>query len=303
MYYIIYGLLYLVSLLPFFILYGLSNFAYFIIYHILGYRKKVVFNNLDIAFPEKSAIEKKQIARKFYKNLTDNFIETIKLLSMSEKEFSKRAETVNLDAVNLLASKGKNIQLHSGHQMNWEYAHLVIAKNIHLRLVTVYMRITNKALDRLFLKIRSHGNALMVAAQDFKSQGHEIFKNQYSLGLVGDQNPGAPQSSFWLNFFNKPAPFVTGPDKSAVINNTAVVFVKMVKLKRGYYNFHCSIITEEASSFKKGELTLLYRDFLEAAIREQPDNYLWSHRRWKFEWEPKYEKKWIDKVDAPLNKA
>ncbi len=298
MYFIIYGFLYLVSLLPFFSLYALSDFVYFILYHVAGYRKKVVFQNLGIAFPEKTQEEKEKIARKFYKNFTDNFIETIKLLSISNQDFLQRA-AINLDEVNALAARGKNIQLHSGHQMNWEYAHLAIAKSINLPWVGVYMQITNNALDKLFLKIRSQGNAVMVPAQDIKTKGNTIFKKQYSLGLIGDQNPGAPASAYWLNFFNRPAPFVTGPDKGAVINNTAVVFIKMRKIKRGFYIFEPLIITEEGRSLKKGELTLLYRDFLENSIREQPDNYLWSHRRWKWDWDLKYERKWIDKTKSP----
>ncbi|MEO7047217.1 MAG: lipid A biosynthesis acyltransferase [Ferruginibacter sp.] len=298
MYYIIYGLLYLISLLPFFILYGISNFAYFIIYYVIGYRKKVVLSNLEIAFPEKTAVERNRICKQFYKNLVDTFIETIKLLSISEKSFSKRV-SMNFDEIHALTAKGKNIQLHSGHQMNWEYAHWSVAKNIRLPWIGIYMKISNKSINRLFLKIRLIGPTVLVAAQEFKSRGTDVFSNQYSLGLIGDQNPGNPQAGYWLNFFNRPVPFAAGPDKGAIKNNTAVVFVKFTKLKRGHYIFEPKIITEAAGSLKNGELTLIYRDFLEASIREQPDNYLWSHRRWRWTWKAEYEKNWIDNVPAP----
>jgi KDO2-lipid IV(A) lauroyltransferase len=300
MYYIIYGFLYLISLLPFFILYGISNFAYFILYNVIGYRTAIVKNNLGIAFPEKSEAERKLIAKQFYKNLTDNFIETIKLLSISKKQFAKRA-IINLDAVNAIAAKGKNIQLHSGHQMNWEYTHVAIAKNIKIPWLGVYMRINSKAIDRLFLKIRTSGNAVMIATHEIKTKGHSLFKKQYSIGLIGDQNPGDVSTAYWLNFFGRPTPFVTGPDKGAVINNTAVVFIRMRKIKRGYYIFDAEIITENANELKKGELTLLYRDFLEASIRQQPDNYLWSHRRWKYNWSAAHQRKWIDTAPLPAN--
>ena len=131
MYYIIYGSLYLVSLLPFFILYWISDLAYFIIYRIAGYRKAIVFNNLKIAFPEKTDVERKQIAKQFYKNLIDTFIETIKLLSISEKEFNKRA-VINLDECNALGRKGLNIQFQAGHQMNWEYVNWATAKKLEI---------------------------------------------------------------------------------------------------------------------------------------------------------------------------
>jgi KDO2-lipid IV(A) lauroyltransferase len=299
MYYLIYGALYLISLLPFFILYGISDFAAFIMYHIARYRKDVVMNNLNIAFPEKTTAEKIRIAKRFYRNLTDTFIETIKLLSLSEKAFFKRAE-MDLDACNALAAKGKNIQFHSGHQFSWEYGNWIIAKKLNIPWVGVYMKINNQALDKLFYDLRSKKGTILVAAQEFKTRMHKVFSMQYSLGLAADQNPGVPQNSFWLNFFSKPAPFVTGPDKGAIKNDTAVVFVKFVKVKRGHYRFIPTIITEHGSTLQEGELTLLYRDFLEETIREHPDNYLWSHRRWKWDYQPAYESKWIDKT-PPLN--
>lgn len=255
--------------------------------------------NLEIAFPEKSIEEKKLIAKKFYKNLTDTFIETIKLLSISEKEFSKRA-IMDLDACNALAAKGKNLQFSCGHQMNWEYGNWVMSKNINVQWVGVYMKINNKAIDKLFYNLRSKTGTVLVAAQEFKSRMHYVFKDQYSLGLAADQNPGVPHHAYWLNFFSKPTPFVTGPDKGAIKNDTAVIFTKFVKTKRGYYEFIPTIITENGGSLKEGELTVMYRDYLEKAIRETPDNYLWSHRRWKWEYKDSYKNNWIDRVPAPV---
>ena len=256
-------------------------------------------DNLAIAFPEKSVSERKLIAKKFYKNLTDTFIETIKLLSISEKEFSKRA-VMDLDACNALAASGKCIQFSCGHQMNWEYGHRIMAKNMSIPWVGVYMKITNKALDRLFFTLRSKDGAVLVAAQEFKTRMHQVFSKQYALGLAADQNPGSPDAAYWLYFFNKATPFVTGPDKGAIKNNTAVVFTKFIKIKRGFYEFVPAIITENGASLAPGELTNLYRDYLEATIREHPDNYLWSHRRWKWEYEGGNKYNWIDRKPAPI---
>ena len=298
MYYIIYGLLYLVSLLPFFILYGISDIACFILYRIIGYRKVVVLNNLAIAFPEKSDVERRKIAGRFYKNLVDTFMETIKLLSISEKEFDKRA-VVNLDECNALAAQGLNIQFQSGHQMNWEYVNWTTAKQMDIPFVGVYMKISNQSLDRIFYKQRQKFGTVLVAAQEFKTRMHQVFNRQYSLALAADQNPGAPEHAYWLYLFGKPTPFVTGPDKGARKNGTAVVFVKFIKVKRGYYKFEPTVITTDASSLKEGELTLQYRNFLEETIREHPDNYLWSHNRWKWDLKKEYEGQWIDKVPPP----
>jgi len=298
MYYFFYGPLYLISLLPFFILYAISDFAFFIIYHVAGYRKTIVMANLNIAFPEKGMLEKKKIARQFYKNLVDTFIETIKLLSISDKEFDKRI-SIDIHECNEIA-KYKNIQVHSGHQMNWEYAHLAFARNIKTLWVGVYMNINNKYVDRLFLEVRKKFNTLMVPVHSFTKDVRSIYDKRYALALIADQNPGIPKNAYWLNFFNKAVPFMAGADKGAVRNNTAVVFVNFIKVKRGYYKFEPIVITENAGGYKDGELTLLYRDFLEDAIRKQPDNYLWSHRRWKWDYKQEYSRRWIDISPAPL---
>ncbi|MEO6583634.1 MAG: lysophospholipid acyltransferase family protein [Ferruginibacter sp.] len=297
MFYLIYAPLYLISLLPFFVLYRLSDFGFFIIYHILGYRKEIVMHNLNIAFPEKTLLEKKNISRQFYKNLVDTFIETIKLLSISDKEFDKRI-SLDVTAVNKLAAH-KNIQVHSGHQMNWEYAHLAFSKKMNVLWVGVYMQIKNKNVDSLFLKIRRKYGAMMVSTGNFSKEIRSVYDNRYGLALIADQNPGIPKNAYWLNFFNRPAPFMTGADKGAVRNKTAVVFVNFIKVKRGYYKFEPVIITENAGHFKDGELTRTYRDFLEKCIRQQPHNYLWSHRRWKWPFKNENVKRWIDDTPPP----
>ncbi len=298
MYYVLYGFLYIVSLLPFFILYGISDFAFFIIYHVAGYRKAIVASNLNIAFPEKSIEEKQRIAKQFYKNFVDNFIETIILLSMSESSFVKRASIDFADAKKLV-DKGLNIQFHSGHQMNWEYASLAISRSLTIPWLAVYMRISAKSADRLFLRIRRKFGAVMVEKDKFGNVMPQLIKNQYALGLIADQNPPHAKNGYWLNFFAKPAPFLIGPEKGAMRNKTAVVFVNIVKLKRGYYHFECKVITEDGSQFENGDLTRMYRDFLEEGIRRQPETYLWSHRRWKHEWDPAFIKRWIDDKPHP----
>lgn len=257
----------------------------------------MVLGNLDIAFPEKSTREKKAIAKEFYRNLVDTFIETIKLLSISDEEIKKRAR-FDFSTVQHLLDKGKNVQLHSGHQMNWEYGHWAVAMQVTVPWVGVYMRINNKALDRLFYDLRSKGKTVLVAAQEFKARAHMCFKDQYTLGLAADQNPGVPSKAYWLNFFSRPAPFVTGPDKGARKNDTAVFFVKFVKLKRGFYRFEPTLVVENGSELEEGELTLKYRDFLEETIRQQPANYLWSHRRWKWSYSNEYKSRWIDRTPA-----
>lgn len=297
MYYIVYGFLYLFSLLPFFILYLLSDFVYVLLYYVFGYRKKVVMYNLSIAFPLKSIEERKTIARQFYKNLIDTFIETIKMISMSGKEFDRRC-TIDIDAVNELAARGKSIQLHSGHQMNWEYANWVFARHLAIQWIGIYQPIANKTMNRVFYNMRAKFNTRLVSTREFKTTMHTLFKTQYTIGLAADQNTSR-ETGYWMYFFSKPAPFIMGPDKGALRNNTAVVFVNFVKKRRGYYHFETKIIAESSEQYQPGDLTRLYRDFLEASISKQPDNYLWTHRRWRHDYNKAYEHLWKDTRPKP----
>jgi len=293
MYYLVYGLLYLISLLPLFILYRISDFAFFIIYHIVGYRKKVVFDNLQKAFPEKSDKDIRKIAKKFYLNFTDTFIETIKMLSMSKKQFNRMVD-LDLTDVKLLEASGKSIQFHGGHQFNWDLANWKISMELKIPIIGVYKKISNKVFNKIFYDMRAKQGTVLVETKEFRNRMHVLLKDQYAIGLAADQNPGKPEQSYWLHYFNRPAPFVTGPDKSAIKNKTAVVFMRMIKIKRGRYRFETVVLTDGNQPLKEGELTLKYRDLLEDTISRQPDNYLWSHRRWKWEYKKEFQELWID---------
>lgn len=250
-------------------------------------------SNLQIAFPEKTEKERIQIAKKFYHNLVDNFIESIKLITISDKAFSKRC-TADVTELNKISASSKNIQLHCGHQFNWEYANKIYSQKLTGRFVLVYMPVGNKIVNRLFFNIRQKDGTALVNAANYSKEMLGVYKQTYVLGLVADQNPAMPGSSFWLNFFSRPTPFLYTSEKNAVRNNNAVAFVSFNKIKRGYYKCETVIVTENAAETKTGELTKKYRDFLQQKITEQPDNYLWSHRRWKNEYKAEYEKRWID---------
>ena len=223
MYYIVYPLLYLFSLLPFFILYSISDFIAFLLHSIFKYRKEVVLGNLQIAFPEKSEAERKKIARKFYQYFTDTFIECIKAISMSKSTLEKR-NTGNYKMINELLDKGYNINLLGGHQFNWEYGSLLYALHIKIPISAVYIPITNKVIDKIFYDIRTRYGSIFISALDFKNNMENLTKKQYILALGADQNAGNPHNAYWVRFFGRPVPFVTGPEKGAIKNNAAVVY-------------------------------------------------------------------------------
>jgi len=292
MYYILFGLFYLLSLLPMRILYIISDGIYLVVYYVIGYRKKVVMQNLELAFPEKSNQQRVKIAKAFYHNLLDSFIETIKLVSASRSFLEKRV-TANWEVLDPLFESGKSCQLHLGHTFNWEWGHHVLSSHTKYQVLVVYMPLSNAVMEKLMYHLRvRHGNKFIAAGQ--MSQSMEKFKNtKYLLGLVADQSPGNLNNAYWTNFFGRPTGFVAGPEKGARTGNLPVLFTYIIKPKRGYYHAFLEIACEDPLSLKEGELTLRYAHFMEKVIRSNPEMWLWSHRRWKHSWNPAYTKNWI----------
>ena len=243
--------------------------------------------NLSIAFPEKTETERITIAKEFYRNLTDTFIETIKLLSVGDKEFAKRY-TSNVEIVNAHFDSGINVTLLAGHFFNWEFVNLGEARYGKYPFVGVYMPVSNKAFDRIMFNMRKRYGTILIPAVDFKTRFQEYLTNvdgRYALALAADQNPGNPSKAHWIKFFGRLTPFVPGPEKGAKLDNTAVFFGHFYKVKRGYYHTQLELLTTTPQEFENGKLTELYVACVEKAIRLKPANYLWSHRRWKWEFE------------------
>lgn len=285
MYIIIYSIFYLLSLLPWRVFYILSDIIAFILEYIVRYRKDVIYKNLSIAFPNKSMEEKKKIAHQFYRNFTDSFVETIKLLSISDTSFQKRF-TSNVEVLNNLYETGQNVQIMAGHFFNWEYANWGVARYGKYPFIAVYMPLSNPYFNKLILNLRERYGSIMIAATNFRSQFHKYAtEGKYALALAADQNPGNPLSAYWVPFFGKLTPFVKGPEKGAKLNNTAQVFVHFYSTKRGYYHLQYEVMTTNPNYFKDGQLTMSYVKILEEKIKLNPANYLWSHKRWKFEFD------------------
>lgn len=292
MYYLVYGILYLLSLLPMRILYILSDGAYLVLYYGFGYRKKIVLDNLRQAFPNKTEPEREKIAKQFYHNLLDSFIETLKLLSASRKFLGKRV-TANWEVLEPLYASGRSCQMHLGHTFNWEWGQHVLTGFTRYQIVVVYMPISNPVFERLMYHLRTRFGNKFIPATDMKKSMEELEGTQYLLGLVADQSPGKPQKAFWTNFLGKPAAFVPGPEKGARAGNIPVLFTSIVKPRRGYYHAHIELACENPASLPEGELTLRYAAFMQGVIEKNPEMWLWSHRRWKHAYHPEYAENWI----------
>ena len=287
MYYVLYVFVYSLSLLPFWFIYGFADVLFVLVYYVIRYRKKVVMGNLRAAFPEKTEGELRVIARKFYHNFIDNFLEAVKLLSISRGQLDKRFR-VDLSLMDALYAEGKSCQLHLGHVFNWEYAGAHFSSKTAFKFLVVYMPIGATAVDRLFRKLRERFGTILIPATDMRRAMIPYRHQQYVLTLVADQNPGDPGKAYWHDFLGRPAPFVKGPEKGARFNNIPAVFVSIRKVKRGYYSATLQMGAAAPRTLPEGELTARFVRFLEHEIREQQEIWLWSHRRWKFDYMPEY---------------
>ncbi|MDP4148927.1 MAG: lysophospholipid acyltransferase family protein [Bacteroidota bacterium] len=288
MYYVVYGGLYLVSLLPLWLLYPLSDVLALLLYYVIRYRRRVVFSNLSIAFPEKSEAERRRIARKFYRNFVDNFIETIKLLSASRSFIMRHFVVDNPEVLEEFYAQGRRCQLHLGHNFNWELANAAIPFYTRYTFIVVYMPIENKLLDRLFLRLRRRTGSVLLPATSMQRAMMPYRNEQYLLALVGDQAPPHADNAYWLNFFGRPTPFIRGPERGARAADIPDVFVRFYRTRRGYYRIHFTVLSDHSAGMPEGRITLLYARHMEDAIRQNPDLWLWSHKRWKHEWKEEF---------------
>ncbi len=296
MYYIVYAFLYLLSLLPFFIWYPIST-SIAAILRKMKYRKEVILYNLRTAFPQKTEEEIQAICRQFYIRFTDSMVDMLKLMSMSKKELQKRA-FMDVSSMLPYLQEGRQIIIMASHLFGWEYGNSVIATKITRKFVGVYMKMSSDTFDRVVKTLRSRTGALLLSAHEFPKQSPAIFGRKEVLGLIADQNPAYIDSAYWLHFFSKPVPFNSAPEKAAQRTNAVVFFMQAARKKRGYYSFTNIPITTEAAATANGDITRAYRKILEESVLQQPANYLWSHKRYKWTREQVREKRWMD--DRPL---
>ena len=293
MYYFFYGFLYLVSLLPMRVLYLISDGIYAIVYYGFGYRRKVVMDNLRQAFPAKTETELIQIAKAFYHNFIDSFVEVIKLVSVDESWLHKRF-TVDTSVLDEVYASGRSCQMHLGHTFNWEWGQIVLTALTKFQILVVYMPISNEVFEKLFYRLRTKSGNVFLPAPQMKEAIVPHLQSQYLLGLVADQCPGNMQNAYWIDFMGRPTPFAAGPEKGARSGHLPVIFASIEKRSRGHYHATMKLACEDAALLPEGELTREYVRYLENVITRRPDMWMWSHRRWKHAWKQEYEPMRID---------
>ncbi|WP_040280874.1 lysophospholipid acyltransferase family protein [Psychroserpens damuponensis] len=282
-YILVYPFLWLISKLPFWLLYGFSDLLYHLIYSVFGYRKKVVISNLKLVFPEKSEKEIKVITKKFYHHLCDMMVEAIKSLTISETEMKKRFKFTNLEILQDLENNGRSIALMCGHYGSWEWI-FVLQSYIKNKGFAVYKRIENKYFDKLIKGIRAKYNSELITTKETipKLLRAKVENKTFICGFVSDQSAKAWKALHWSEFMGYRVPMHTGAEMLAKRLDMAVVFFRVKRLKRGYYETTFETITEHPKEFDNYEITDQFFRLVEQQIKEAPEYYLWTHKRWKY---------------------
>jgi KDO2-lipid IV(A) lauroyltransferase len=282
LYIILYPFLFFLSILPFRVIYLLSDLVYFFVYYIFGYRKKVVRQNLALAFPEKTSSERKKIERDFYRHFSDLFMEMIKAFHLSGKQMQERMKFKNVDLLNKISKQNRHIILVGGHYGNWEWI-FYLARLTYAQPIGTYLKINNKYFEKFTLKNRKRFGGELIETKKLR-EVLKTYKNSekpFLLGLLADQSPQLHRAKYWRKFLGIDVPVFVGPEELAKQYNAAVVFLKIRKIKRGFYEAEFEEITQEPSRFPDYEITDSYLKKLEILIKENPSFYLWTHNRFK----------------------
>lgn len=280
--YIALGFLWLFSLQPFLILYLYSDLLYHII-RLIGYRRAVINENLRYAFPDKSKDELRDIRLKFYRGFCDVLIETIKVQSMSEKQMRKRVIFNNMDYTNQIEHLNKDVIAVMGHYGCWEWIPSLALHSNHVACAT-YRPLKNAEFDTYMLKLRGRWGSLNFTMRDTMRELIKIKRQNknFIIGLIADQSPDRNKIQYWTQFLNQNTAVLLGPEKMAKAFKAPVVFMKMTRVKRGHYQVDIIPLVEDPVSTNDFEITELHLKCLEDIIRERPEDWLWSHKRWKY---------------------
>ncbi|MDP2541354.1 lipid A biosynthesis acyltransferase [Tenacibaculum discolor] len=293
---IVYPLIWILSILPMRLLYIISDFFRFIVFGLVGYRKKVVVENLKMAFPDKSDKEIKKIARKFYKHFVDLIFESIKAFTISEKEVLKRYKYKNPELVNNLTKEGKSIILLGAHQANWEWS-FSLPLVLDTQVFGAYTRLTNKYFEKAVKNSRTKfGIEGLKTSETIKGIHKNYLKKiQGAYILLSDQSPQVHKTHYWTEFFGIKVPIHTGAEILAKRYDFTVINYTVKKIKRGYFETEFELITDSPKDFENYQITDKYLEITERNIKEQPECYLWTHKRFKHK--DKYEQ-WLENRKA-----
>jgi len=280
-YYIIAPLLYLISYLPFRVLYILSDIIYFFLYRVFGYRKKVVLENLRNSFPEKSEAEINLICSNFYRYFCDLILETIKTITISPAVLNKHVTIKDESIFKHYFEKNQSVIVVMGHMGNWELTGARFSQSAYHKLYVVYHPLTNKKFNQLVYHMRTRlGNGLYAMNEALRGMLRDRDKVTITA-FIADQTP-FPEGAYWTTFLNQDTPVFKGTEKLAMKLNYPVVYASVKRVKRGLYDIKFELLSDNPKTCSENEISELHTKKLEVDIKAQPEIWLWTHKRWKY---------------------
>lgn len=281
-YILVYPVIWLISMLPFRVLYAISDGVYLLIYYVVGYRKKVVLENLKLAFPDKPDKELIIIQKKFYRHFVDIFVEMIKSFTVSKEEVYKRYKFTNIDFFDELYKDGKSAILTGPHYANWEWI-MSLDSFVKYKGYAAFTKVENPYFNEKVLKSRiKFGTSLILTSKIIAEiKNNQKLNIQAMYGLLSDQSPQLSKTFYWREFFGVKVPIHSGAEMLAKRFDMNMVYIETKKIKRGYYETSFSLITDDAKKYPNYELTDIFIEKVEKQIRNQPEYYFWTHKRFK----------------------
>lgn len=280
---IFYEILYVFSLLPLRILYVFSWLIYILLNYLIGYRRTTITKNLKNSFPEKSEKDIKSIRKKFYKNFADYLVENLKSFSITQKELDARHTYSNLEIFEEIKKEGKNTMMMTGHIFNWEWFIGTVKHLPAKNTVAIYHKIKNYFWEQ---RINQNRGKFGTYSLDMKKTARYMMAQpndgETTYLFIADQSPKRDHIFYDLKFLNQDTPVFSAFDKIASRLEMGVVFCQTVKLKQGHYHTTFERIYPKNDKFEPMEIVDQFFEKLESTIRENPDNWLWSHKRWKY---------------------
>lgn len=282
LYLIAYPFLWLLAHAPFRVLYFISDGVFFLVYRVLGYRRKVVRENLALVFPEKSDGERKAVERAFYAHMCDMFLEMTKTMGISKKAMRERFTFKNTELLRVFEGRRQSIMVMMPHYASWEWA-ISLNYELNARGYGIYQPLNNKYFDRLVRRIRNKFGATLITTKETREV---ITKNKQegllaTYGIISDQSPQLHKAYYWGRFMGIEVPMHTGAEVLSKSMDLGVVYLKVTKLRRGYYQGEIILLSENPAEVPDYGITDAFFREVERSIQEAPEYYFWTHKRWK----------------------
>ena len=272
----------LFSITPFWLFYMISDFVAFLLQKVVRYRVNIVQENLSLVYPNFDKKKRNILIKNIYKNLSDIMLESLKGFSLTETQLKARHKLMQPEPLDTAFKMNKSVMLVTGHYGNWEWGAFSPNYFINQTVIGFYKPLTNKYINKYALKRRAKSGTVLADINETAKYYEEYYDKNCLFLMAADQSPTKPKYAIWTDFLGIKTPCIHGIEKYVFQYDLAVLNCNIVRVKRGFYELHVEWITSPTDEPKEyGENTKIFMKKLEDAINKTPENWLWSHNRWK----------------------